>query len=343
MKVLKIIGVILLVIIVVVAILAFVAPTQMKTERSVKIDAPKELVYDYLLYFEKSNQWSPWMKLDTNMETRIEGEDGAVGTSFHWEGNEQAGKGKQEIISADEDLIEHKITFVEPFESTADTYFKIEEEEEGNVEVSWGFESEMTRPLNIMGLFFNMEEAIGKDYEKGLESLKELVEKAKQEAVEKATSYQIETVNFEETNYLTFRDRIAFADMQKFYSENLGAIFQMLSNNPSTEVAGAASGIYYDWDEENMEAELAAAVPFTSTEEVDFDKYTVVTLSGNALKIAYFGDYEKLGDAHEAIHQHLEENNLPMSNTVLEEYITDPSQEPDTSKWLTNIYYFIEE
>ena len=76
MKVLKIIGVILLVIIVVVAILAFVAPTQMKTERSVKIDAPKELVYDYLLYFEKSNQWSPWMKLDTNMETRIEGEDG---------------------------------------------------------------------------------------------------------------------------------------------------------------------------------------------------------------------------------------------------------------------------
>ena len=29
------------------------------------------------------------------------------------------------------------------------------------------------------------------------------------------------------------------------------------------------------------------------------------------------------------------------SGIVLEQYITDPSQEPDTSKWLTNIYYYV--
>ena len=31
-----------------------------------------------------------------------------------------------------------------------------------------------------------------------------------------------------------------------------------------------------------------------------------------------------------------------MSHIVLEEYITDPTTEADTTKWLTNIYYFAE-
>ncbi|MEX2379153.1 MAG: GyrI-like domain-containing protein, partial [Vicingaceae bacterium] len=205
--------------------------------------------------------------------------------------------------------------------------------------VSWGIESEIVRPFNVLGLFMSMEDAIGEDYDKGLNNLKELAEKAKEEA-ENESEYTIETVNFEEKDYLTFRDRISFSEMQAFFSENLGAIFQLLSENPATEIAGPASGIYYDWDEANGEAELAAAVPFTITEEVDFEKYEVVTLGGEALKIAYYGAYEKLNEPHEAIHAYLEEKDLPMSHTVLEEYVTDPGQEPDTAKWLTNIYYF---
>lgn len=339
MKALKIIGISLLAIVVIIAVLAFVAPTEMKTERSVKIDASKELIYEHLIYYEATNKWSPWMELDSNVQTKIEGEDGKLGAVYSWEGNEDVGKGKQELTFADANRIEHRITFIEPFESTAESYFELEEEADG-VEVSWGFDSEMVRPFNVLGLFMNMEEAIGKDYEKGLNKLKEMVEKAQEEKAANDSKFTIETINFDETDYLTYRDRIGFSEMQQFYSENLGAIFMLLSENPSTEVSGSASGIYYDWDEENSEADLAAAVPFSSAEEIDFEKYKVVTLGGEALKIAYYGAYEKLNEPHEAIHSYLEENNLPMSHVVLEEYVTDPTQEPDTSKWLTNIYYF---
>jgi hypothetical protein len=293
MKVLKVLGIILLVIVIVVAVLAFVAPTEMETERSVKIDAPKELIYEHLVYFEATNKWSPWMELDSNMQTNIEGEDGKVGTVFSWEGNKDAGKGKQELTLIDTNRIEHSITFIEPFESTAKTYFELEKEADG-VEVSWGFESEMVRPFNVLGLFMSMEDAIGDDYEKGLNKLKEMVEKANEEKAENDSEYIIEKINFEEKDYLTFRDRVSFSEMQKFYSENLGAMFKLLNENPSTEIAGAASGIYYDWDEENMEADLAATVPFSSTDEIDFEKYKVVSLEGEALKIAYYGEYDKL-------------------------------------------------
>ena len=35
-------------------------------------------------------------------------------------------------------------------------------------------------------------------------------------------------------------------------------------------------------------------------------------------------------------------NGLEPSKLVMEEYVTDPGAEPDTSKWLTKIYYFLE-
>ena len=69
MKALKIIGIIVLILILAVAVLTFVAPTDFKLERSVEINAQKETVHKHLLYFEKSNKWSPWAELDPNQKT----------------------------------------------------------------------------------------------------------------------------------------------------------------------------------------------------------------------------------------------------------------------------------
>jgi effector-binding domain-containing protein len=59
-----------------------------------------------------------------------------------------------------------------------------------------------------------------------------------------------------------------------------------------------------------------------------------------ALHIAYNGGYNKIGAAHKALNDYMKEKGLEQSFRI-EEYISGPMTEPDTTKWLTNIYYVI--
>jgi len=175
MKFLKISGIVLSILIVVLALLTFVLPTSFSVEERIEIQAEKEVVYPYLSSFKMTNTWSPWANLDPEMEQWIEGTDGEVGAKYFWKGNDQAGEGYQEFILIEANRIEVDLVFLAPFESTAHTYFEMEENNH-LTDVIWGFQSEMPRPYNLMSLFFDLEEEISKDYNKGLKNLKSLVE-----------------------------------------------------------------------------------------------------------------------------------------------------------------------
>jgi hypothetical protein len=43
--------------------------------------------------------------------------------------------------------------------------------------VSWSINGEMPYPMNITGLFIDMEQTLGEDLEKGLKNLKRILEK----------------------------------------------------------------------------------------------------------------------------------------------------------------------
>jgi effector-binding domain-containing protein len=40
-----------------------------------------------------------------------------------------------------------------------------------------------------------------------------------------------------------------------------------------------------------------------------------------------------------AIEKYLKENGIQSTGMAIEEYVTDPTAEPDTLQWLTKIYY----
>jgi effector-binding domain-containing protein len=52
------------------------------------------------------------------------------------------------------------------------------------------------------------------------------------------------------------------------------------------------------------------------------------------------GSYDHLDVPHNAIESYIKENDLEVLGPALEEYVTDPGSEPDTSKWETHIFYF---
>ncbi len=52
-----------------------------------------------------------------------------------------------------------------------------ESSSENATKVKWGFSGRMDYPMNLMLLFMNMEEMLGKDLDKGLQNLKAVLEK----------------------------------------------------------------------------------------------------------------------------------------------------------------------
>ena len=101
MKILKPILYILLAIIVLVLIVSAFVDGKNHFEKSVSINATPDKVWSHTNSLKLMDTWSPWNKLDPNMKKEWTGATGQTGEKNCWEGNEQAGKGCQEVLKVD--------------------------------------------------------------------------------------------------------------------------------------------------------------------------------------------------------------------------------------------------
>ncbi|MDX2188383.1 MAG: SRPBCC family protein [Bacteroidota bacterium] len=176
MKILKIIGIVVGGIILLFFVAALIIPKSYNIERSIVINTKKDNAKAYLLDFKNFDQYSPWAELDPNMSKNYEGTPGAVGSKYSWKGNDKVGSGSMEIVNISDNLIEEKLTFIEPFQSVATSYFTFTSPDTSSVTIVWGMKGENPIPFNVMGKLMNMDAMIGKDYEKGLAKLKTVLE-----------------------------------------------------------------------------------------------------------------------------------------------------------------------
>ena len=89
----------------------------------------------------------------------------------------EVGKGSQEIAKIVEgERMDLNIHFLKPMESDAQAWMGTENASEKQTKVKWGFHSKMSYPMNIMLVFMNMDDMVGKDFAKGLASMKAIVE-----------------------------------------------------------------------------------------------------------------------------------------------------------------------
>jgi hypothetical protein len=168
---------IVLVLIALTVVLALLAPKEYEINRSISINKPLEEVFTYLKSLKEQDDWSPWAEKDPNREKSFTGIDGEVGCISAWKGNKGVGEGEQEITNIVENVsVETQLRFLKPFKSISDAYLRVKKEGEGT-QVIWGFRGKHKFPVSIMMLFMNMDKAIGKDFEYGLNKLKNTLEK----------------------------------------------------------------------------------------------------------------------------------------------------------------------
>jgi effector-binding domain-containing protein len=64
--------------------------------------------------------------------------------------------------------------------------------------------------------------------------------------------------------------------------------------------------------------------------------------ASKAVFVNYYGAYDKISDAYNSIRQYLSDNKLKEKTPSIEQYIAGPSNEKDTTKWLTKIVFLVE-
>jgi uncharacterized membrane protein len=177
-KILKITGLILLSLIAIVLLIAAFVKKDYAVERSITLNIPKQVVYDYVKYLKNQNTFSVWAKIDPNMKVEYRGTDGTVGFVSSWDSPvKEAGKGEQEIIKVEEGKrIDYEIRFLEPMKSTDHAYIVFNSVNDSITNVAWGFFGKMKYPMNAMLLFMDMDKMLGKDLDGGLHNLKAILE-----------------------------------------------------------------------------------------------------------------------------------------------------------------------
>ncbi len=316
-------------------ILCLAGPSSMKVERSIEINAPADMIKSKitdLKFFHES--WSPWTEKDPGMKVTYTGENGKEGSTMAWESTvKEVGNGSMTYVHTHGDTVMQTLHF-DGHQSDAHIYHVVVASGTGS-KVTWIMADETPFVFRAMMLFMNMDKMIGPDFEKGLAKLKVAIEAM---PAETATHYDIEELNWDAKTYYGIKTNTTFDKLAGFFGSSYGKIGEAMKK-AKAEMMSAPSAIYFSFDEKTMLTDVAAVMQVANTTKLEgVEKFE--TPAGKVLKIAYLGAYDKSANAHYAMDAYMKEKGMTQSY-VLEEYVTDPMNEKDTAKWLTNIFYLV--
>jgi len=149
----------------------------MKIEKSTVISKNLKEVFDYLKFTKNQDNFSVWNMTDPSMNKDYRGTDGTVGFIYIWDStNKNVGAGEQETKAInDGKSIEFEVRFFRPMKNIGKVFFYFEGRGEGSTLVTWVFDSPSKFPYTLFSFFFK--KMLGRDLEKGLANLKEILEK----------------------------------------------------------------------------------------------------------------------------------------------------------------------
>lgn len=319
-------------------IVSFLLPKPAPVVRSAEINTPVAVVFQQVNELRNWEKWSAWVEKDSTIETVYGEKTEGEGASYSWTG-ELVGSGSLTIIKSEpSESLNTEVDF--GFMGRGNGSWTLVETN-GETSVTWSMELLPGKGIlaGIIGRYFlafsNMDPVVGPDFEQGLANLKELCE---------SKSVVIETTEVLGVKYYTIRGNVKWEDISQFYTDNYPKIIQKVQED-QMEMTGMPRGLYYMWDEENQMTEMAAAIPITPIPEEGRPKKTVdigpgkAAVYDNYLVYDYYGNYDDMLPAHNGLEKAYEEVFKKHPEVVMEEYVTDPGAEPDTSKWLTRIFY----
>ncbi len=330
MKTCKKIFIGLLGLIVLLLVIAFLLPSKYHVERNTFIMANKLTIYDLTSHFQKWDLWAPWtQKIDSTAKFELVGPDGEVGTKRIWDGK----------ILRDGEMV---LTQLIPGELVAYnlSFHKGDYKSKGKLtiealgdscKVSWIDDGDLGyNPISrYMGLF--MGKMMNPDFDKGLSKLKTVAEQRKSWPKMKETTIPEQFV-------LVIVDSARIKDYKKVMGNAFGEIFKYIQTS-GLKQNGSPFSICLKWDSVTKSSVMKIGVPVNKEGKNNGRIAAEKIPAQNAVMGYYFGPYDKIESAYNALAQYCKEGKNEITGGPWEIYISDPMIEKDSMKFETHILF----
>ena len=151
-------------------------PNELAVRRTTRLRAAPDRIFAEVNDFHRWRNWSPWEKLDPELARDFSGSELGKGAVYAWKGNPKVGEGRMEILeSTPPSEVKIQLDFIKPFPSSNITTFTLVPQGEFT-ELTWGMRGPAGFMTKLMCVFMDLDQAIGKDFEAGMENLRGLVE-----------------------------------------------------------------------------------------------------------------------------------------------------------------------
>ena len=151
-------------------------PSEFYVARSILISAAPATIFAQVNDFHKWETWNPWGKVDPAVKQTYDGAPAGTGAIYTWAGNREVGEGRMTLTeSHPSELIGIKLEFFKPFAATNVAKFTFKPEGQQTL-VTWTMKGNKNFMAKAIHLFINMDKMIGGQFEKGLASMKSIVE-----------------------------------------------------------------------------------------------------------------------------------------------------------------------
>jgi len=177
LKIVSIILLLLVLAVIVVLVIAINKPDNFRVQRSLAIKAPPEKIFPHLNDLHVWQGWSPYEKKDLAMKRTLSGAPAGKGAIYEWEGNNNVGQGRMEILEATPaSRVVIKLDFIKPIEGHNTAEFTLVPQGEVT-NVTWAMYGPAPLINKVMSTFFDLDKMIGDDFAVGLANLKAMAEK----------------------------------------------------------------------------------------------------------------------------------------------------------------------
>ena len=159
-------------------LLAYAAsrPDEFRVERRLRIDAPTDKLWPLVGELRGFNRWNPYERKDPLIRSSYSGAASGVGSRYEWDSRE-VGSGSLEITGQQPGrAVQLKLDFVKPFEAHNQAEFTLQPTADGATEVRWAMHGPANFISKLMGVFIDMDRMVGRDFEAGLQNLRQLAE-----------------------------------------------------------------------------------------------------------------------------------------------------------------------
>lgn len=332
MRALKIILWIILAIIVLLLIIGLFLPKNVQVESSKTINAPAKVIFNQVNTLQNWSNWSPFLQEFPDMIQTYDGPEQGVGAVYMWKMVSDSGK-LTIMESVPFVKIVNDLDFYANGKAVGSWTFQ---EKEDGTQVTWKIElNELSYPVEVyMGALINL--SMKPSMALGLSNLKDYCENLPEETYEVV----ITETQVEPQYALAIKDS---ADMYKI-GDKMDELYTELVNyfnESGIEMAGPPYASFHNWDTANL---IVFEAGFPVAKEVDGKGriYFTETYGGNVVTTYHYGAYETSDVTYMKIDEYINENGKVIIGPPWEVYLTDPTAEPDTSKWVTQIFFPIE-